>query len=268
MLERKKLIQLVTAGVMALVFVQFYLKAREQNIEMGFSQVEVVVAASEIQKNTRITANELTTRRVAQLYTQPGSFVEKLPNETRKAIIGKVSLIPIPQGTQITQTMIASPTAKDHGVAPVLPTGKVGYPLRLGNLDVAKLIVPGNRINIMATFTVRERGSEQVRKATHVILQNIQVVAVATDILESGRDVSGKKQTTEGRVLTLALESNEAVQLSHAIKESGGDIDIAIRAQGDEVVRPIASVTDSTLLEKPAVSGTPAQTAPRAPTRR
>ena len=42
----------------------------------------------------------------------------------------------------------------DFGVAPMLPPGKRGCVLRLGNLDVAKLILPGDHIDILATFTV------------------------------------------------------------------------------------------------------------------
>ena len=41
--DNKKLIQLLASGFMALLFVQFYLKAKEQNIDLGFGMVNVLV---------------------------------------------------------------------------------------------------------------------------------------------------------------------------------------------------------------------------------
>lgn len=259
--QNKRWIQLVASAVMALLFVQFYLKAKEQNIEMGFGMVDVIVAARDIAPHKAITADLIETKKIAIRFVEPGAFREKIPGESVKKIIGKVTLSAIPGGAQVLQTNLITASAKDVGVAPMLPPNKRGYVLRLGNLDVAKLILPGDRIDILATFTVRVKGTDGTTRSTYTILQNILVVAVDKDIIESNRDVTGKKETSEGRLLTLAVEPVEAEQLAHAQIESGGEISIVVRAQGDDSTSPIPAISASNLLNSPAPA-TPAAHAP------
>jgi Flp pilus assembly protein CpaB len=142
----------------------------------------------------------------------------------------------------------------------MLPPGKRGYVLRLGNLDVAKLILPGDHIDILATFTVHQKGSDITNKETFTILQNVQVVAVDKDIIQAGRDVTGKQQITEGRLLTLAVSPVEAEQLAHSQIESGGEISVVVRAHGDESTSPIPSVSANNLLQTPQRPGPRAHT--------
>lgn len=236
---------------MALLFIQFYLKAKEQNIELGFGMVNVLVAGQDIPPNHAITIDMVTTKTVAGRDIEPGAYREKLPGEALKKVVGKVTMAAIPTGGQITQTNLRSPSATDTGITPMLPPGKVGYVLRLGNLDVAKLILPGDHIDILATFTVRQKNSDVTSKTTFTILQNVQVVAVDKDIIQSGRDTTGKQQTTEGRLLTLALNSIEAERLAHSQIESGGEIAVVVRAQGDESTRAIPPVSASNLIQAP-----------------
>jgi pilus assembly protein CpaB len=258
MLQNKKLIQFLTSAVLALLFVQFYLKSKEQNIELSYGMVDVLSASRDIPPRRALTAEVLTTKKVALQFVEPGAFREKIPGQAIKRVLGKVTMAAIPAGAQITQTNLRDPSATETGLAPMLPPGKRGYTLRLGNLDVAKLILPGDRIDILATFTIRD--GERTSKATYTILQNIQVVAVDKDIIQAGRDVSGKKETTEGRLLSLALDPIEAQQLTLAQVESQGEISIIVRAHGDADVTPITGVTAANLLTKPAP---PSPIAPR-----
>ena len=253
--DNKKLIQLIASGFMALLFVQFYLKAKEQNIELGFGMVTVLIAGQDIPPNHALTPDLVTTKTVAGRDIEPGAFRVKVPGEALKRVLGKVTMAAIPAGGQITQTNLRSPSALETGIAPMLPPGKRGYVLRLGNLDVAKLILPGDHIDILATFTVRQKGTDATAKQTFTILQNIQVVAVDKDIIQAGRDVTGKQQTTEGRLLTLAVNPVEAEQLAHSQIESGGEISVVVRAHGDDTNIVIPPVTASNLLQGPPTPG-------------
>jgi len=257
MLDNKKIIQLISSGLMALLFVEFYLKAKEQNIELGFGMVHVLVAGQDIPPNHAITSDLVTTKTVAGRDIEPGAFREKAPGESLKKVVGKVTMAAIPAGGQIIQTNLRSPSATETGIKPMLPPGKRGYVLRLGNLDVAKLILPGDHIDILATFTVRQKGTDVTSKETYTILQNIQVVAVDKDIIKPGRDVSGKEVSTEGRLLSLAVSPIEAERLAHAQIESGGEIAVVVRAQGDENTSPIPPVSASNMLQSPSTTNSP-----------
>src|SRR5437867_4479083 len=118
MFENKKLIQLVISAAMTILVVQLYFKAKEQNIEMGFGMISVLVAAKDIPPNQAITADFVTTKQVAARDIEPGAFREKIPLESRKRVIGKVTMAAIPTGGQITQTNLRSPSATETGLAP------------------------------------------------------------------------------------------------------------------------------------------------------
>ncbi len=262
MLQNKKLVQLIISGVLALAFVNFYLKAREANIESGYGMVEVIAAVRDIPPHTQINAALLTTKRVPMKFVEPGAFRIKIPGAGFERVIGKVTVSAISADAQITAANLNDPSVDKTGVAPLLPPGKRGYLLRLGNLDVAELILPGNYIDIMATFSVRSKDNN-TSKATYTILQNILVIGVGRELRKPDQDVTSKKEGTESLVLTLALEPTEAERLALAQSESQGEISVVVRAHGDNIVTPVAGVTPARLLEgAPAPSQQGGSTAP------
>jgi Flp pilus assembly protein CpaB len=241
MFQNKKLIQLVISAAMALAFVHVYLKQKEQSIENAFGLVEVLTAARDIPPYTALSQSYLTIQKVPLRFVQPGAYLVKIPEQAMERVRGKVSVSSIPEGSQITQSNLTNPSAEGTGVAPLLPPGKRGYLLRLGSTDVADLIVPGNHIDVLATFTVRK--GDLSTKQTHTILQNILVVGVGKDIKQTNQTVTGKKEGNEGLVLTLALEPEEAEQLALAQAESQGEIAVIVRPHGENDIKPIPGVT-------------------------
>ncbi len=193
MLQNKKLVQLIISAILALAFVNFYLKAREQNIESGYGMIDVVSALRDIPPHTQINASLLTTKSVPLKFVEPGAYRIKIPGQGFDRIIGKVTVSAISSGAQITSVNLNDPSIDKTGVAPLLPPGKRGYLLRLGNLDVAELILPGNYIDILATFTVRQKDNSS-SKATYTILQNILVIGVGRELRKPDQDVTSKKE--------------------------------------------------------------------------
>lgn len=249
-MQNKKLMQLIISGVLALAFVNFYLKAKEQNIESEYGMVDVVTAVKDIPPHTLITASLLTTKKVPIKFVEPGAFRVKIPGQSMDRIIGKVTTSAVSAGAQITSVNLNEPSENKTGVAPLLPPGKRGYLLRLGNLDVAELILPGNYIDILATFAVRQKDNSTT-KATYTILQNILVIGVGRELRKPEQDVSSKKEGTESLVLTLALEPAEAERLALAQSESQGEISVVVRAHGDNMVTPVVGATPANLLGAP-----------------
>jgi pilus assembly protein CpaB len=246
MLQNKKLIQLVISAAMALLFINFYLKQKEQAIENAYGMVEVLIAARDIAPHTQLSSAYLSTTKVPLKYMEPGAYMVKIPADAQARVMGKVTVAAIPEGAQIVQSNLVDPSMKGTGVAPLIPPGKRGYLLRLGNVDVAELILPGDHIDVLATFTIkREQGNS---KATYTILQNVLVVAVGRELRKSNEDVTGKKTAVESLVLTLALEPTETERLTLAQAESGGEISIVVRPHGENDIRPLQGVTPGKLL--------------------
>src|SRR5689334_4837792 len=154
-MQNKKLMQLVISAFAALLFVKFYLTAKEDNMESQYGMVDVISAAKDIPPHTLMNASLLTLKKVPLKFVEPGAFRVKIPGQGMDRIVGKVNNSAISAGAQITNVNLSEPSESKTGVAPLLPPGKRGYLLRLGNLDVAELILPGNYIDVMATFNVR-----------------------------------------------------------------------------------------------------------------
>jgi Flp pilus assembly protein CpaB len=248
MFQNKKVIQLMISALLALLFVKFYLKQKEQAIEHSFGMVEVLVAARDIPPHTQLSDPYLTTQKVPLKYMQPGAFMVKIPEQYKERTKGKVTIAAVPEGTQITQANLTDPSIKDTGVAPLLPPGKRGYLLKLGTTDVADLILPGDRIDVMATFTIRKQ--DATSKATYTILQNILVVAVGKELKKSNEAVTGKKEGIEGLVVTLALEPTEAEQLALAQAESQNEISIVVRPHGENDIRKLSGVSPGRMVSQ------------------
>jgi Flp pilus assembly protein CpaB len=250
MFQNKKYIQILLAAVMTVIIVQYTVKQKEQSLENAYGMVEVLAAARDIPPHKLLTPEYITTIKVPQRFIQPGAIQVKIPSQALARVQGKVTLAPLPEGSQITLSNLVEPSIKDTGVAPLLPPGKRGYLLRLGNLDVAQLILPGDHIDIMATFTVRQKESNS--KATYTILQNILVVGVGKELKKQKDDVTGKKGDVEGLVLTLALEPVEAERLALSQSESQGEISVIVRPHGENDVHPVPGVNPGYLLGAPA----------------
>jgi len=253
MLQNKKLMQLLISAVLALAFVNFYLKAKETNIESEYGLIDVISAARDIPPHTQITASHLTTKKVPMKFVEPGAFRVKIPDQVMNRIVGKVTVAAISSGAQIVASNLNDPSMDKTGVAPLLPPGKRGYLLRLGNLDVAELILPGNYIDILATFTVRQKDNSN-SKATYTILQNILVVGVGRELRKPDQDVTSRKEGAESLVLTLALLPAEAERLALAQSESQGEISVTVRSHGDNDVSAVSGVTPSGLINSSPVT--------------
>ena len=130
----------------------------------------------------------------------------------------------------------------------MIPPGKRGYLLRLGNTDVADLILPGDHIDVLATFTVKQPATNNTTKATYTILQNILVVSVGKVIKKNNDDVTTKKEGAEGLNVTLALDPSEAERMALAQSESQGDISVIVRPHGENDIKQLPGVTPGRLL--------------------
>ena len=124
MSQNKKLMQLVISAVLALAFVNFYLKAREQNIESSYGMVDVVSALRDIPPHTQITAAFLTTKSVPLKFVEPGAYRIKIPGHGFDRVIGKITDGAISAGAQITSVNLNDPALEKHGVKKFEPMGE------------------------------------------------------------------------------------------------------------------------------------------------
>jgi Flp pilus assembly protein CpaB len=252
MADNRKLIQIAVSGVVALFFVNYYLKARERSIEGGFAMIDVLAAARDIPSRSEIRPDQITTKQVPSKYVEPGAIIIKDPGTEFARIRSKISVAAIPAGGTIISSNLNDPSPDGTGIAPIVPPGKRGVILRLGNLDVQQLILPRDHIDILATLPLKTKEGQS--RGTFTILQNILVLGVGKDLVRPTETTGARREAQDSLVLTLALTPYEAQQMDLARKESDGDISVIVRPQNDNAIQPLMGVGPDSLLDHPAPS--------------
>src|SRR5690349_14016514 len=102
--QNKKLIQLAISALLALMFVNLYLKSKERTIENSFSMVAVLAAAKDIPPRTVLNSSMLTVKEVPIQFIEPGAIMVKYPGQEIDKIKGKITVVSIPEGAQISQS--------------------------------------------------------------------------------------------------------------------------------------------------------------------
>ncbi len=247
--KHKKIIQIAISAILAIGFIKFYLQEKEDAISNAYGMVEVLTASRDIPPRTELTEKYVISQKVPMRYVAPGAVIVKIPTDAMSKVKGKVTIAATPEGSQIVLSNLMVPSIKDTGVSPLIPPGKRAYILRLGNVDVANLILPGDYIDIMATFTVRKDNATS--KMTNTILQNILVLGVGRDIKKSNDDVTSKKEGAESLMLTLALSPIEAQTMALSHSEAQGEIAVVVRPHGENEIRQVPATIPSNLLGMP-----------------
>ncbi len=107
------------------------------------------------------------------------------------------------------------------GLPPVIPEGMRAVSVRVNEVvGVAGYVLPGNRVDVVATASPTDARSDTTSK---VVLANVQVLTAGTR-MEQGQDDNKPTQVT---VVTLLVDPEQAERLALASTE--GKIQLALR---------------------------------------
>lgn len=154
------------------------------------SQAGVVVAARDLRPGSTVTPADVEVRLL------PSSAVPVGALTSREAVVGRVLAGPVRTGEPITDVRLVGPadtalTTGDPAAATV--------PVQLADPDVADLLRPGIRVDVVALSPDQQ--------ANPVLAENAVVIAV--------RDTAGTP-TQPGRLVLLAVAQQKATQLAAA----------------------------------------------------
>jgi Flp pilus assembly protein CpaB len=255
MADNRKLIQIVVSGVVALFFVNYYLKSREKSIESGFAMVDVLAASRDIPSRTEIRPDQLMTKRVPERYVEPGAILIKEPGTEYKRVRQKITVAAIPAGGTVILSNLNDPSPETTGVAPIIPQGKRDYSLRLGNVDIQQVILPRDRIDILATLPIVSKAGNS--RGTFTILQNVLVLGVDKEFIRPTETAGRRPGSQNGAVLHLSVTPVEAEKLELAVKESDGALAVTVRATNDSELSVLPGIGPDNLMDHPAPQATP-----------
>ncbi len=174
----------------------------------------VVVANADLSLGAELKLEDLKVSHFPDGQAPEGAFVR--PDE----IVGRGVIVNIVKNEPILPAKLASKEA-GAGLPPIIPEGFRALSVRVNDvISVAGYVLPGNRVDVLATASPTESRSDTTSK---VVLSNVQVLTSGTRI-EQDQDENKPMQVT---VVTLLVNPEQAERLALASTE--GKIQLALR---------------------------------------
>lgn len=217
----------VLAALASLALIS-YMNGVESRAFAGAETLEVWVASADIPAGTsaeQAKANgQLATTRLPRKALATGAI------GSLAQIAGKVAAVNIVRGEQILTSRFVERGTGGAGL--VIPKGRQAMSLEVESPPgVAGFVHAGSHINVLAHVDIVGANGSAVEPQTQFVIQNIEVLAVGTRVVEAADDgaraEAGRQQELSDSVLlTLAVTPNEAEKLGFAILE--GEIYITL----------------------------------------
>lgn len=226
------------------------------NAETNVNTRPVVVAVVDVPFRRSIGEGEVAVREL------PIESVPEGAATTLDQVIGKMSTVDIFANEPFLVQQLVTPEIVTQQVALTVPKGKIVTAVPTTSRLVSnRLVRPGDHIDLLATFEVevmREQGGGPM-PASVGLLQDLEVYAIilpvanvddSTDALK-GRTEGGVFRTAdkEGQSILLAIDTQDALAIRH-ILDVGGELDLAVRAPGDDSIADVVAVDQFYLAER------------------
>lgn len=193
----------------------------------------VYVTAKSVEVASKLTESMLTAREVPESLVPGDAFTDA------KALVGRVTKMPIAAGVTVTNAMLAPPGAQP-GLGARIPAGYRAVSVSVNEQSsVAGFITPGSRVDVSAVYNRRQTASRSTQSgsrlitqpASRLILSNIEVGAVGQSLDRTGPDGKAVQIT---KSVTLFLTPTQVQILNAAVGSRKGKIRLALRGYGNE----------------------------------
>jgi len=179
----------------------------------------VVIATRDIPEGTSIV------RGAVALLKWPAHAMPRGAYTSVESVVGTVAKSAIFRGEPLVSGRLGqggSPRLEHH-----ITPGKRAFAIRVNDLsDVAGMVIPNSRVDILITMNEAARGRRQRRSL--IFMSNVRVLAIGVSLQ---RDADG--QLINSHVATIEVSPQEAENL--AIAASQGVLSLALRGYGDPV---------------------------------
>ena len=210
-------IAIVAGGSLAYGTYNFMQAQPVKSVEMPTQPV--VVAAANLPLGTAIKKEDL------QVVAFPMGSVPEGTFSQPAELLGRGLIVPVVKNEPILNAKLAAKEA-GAGLPPVIPEGMRAVSVRVNEVvGVAGYVLPGTRVDVVATASASGAGNDMVSK---VVLANVQVLTAGTR-LEQDQEAGKPMQVT---VVTLLVNPEQAERLALASTE--GKIQLALRNPLDQ----------------------------------
>lgn len=247
------------AGIFAAFLLYSYSNDKKAEYDKVYgAKKNVVIAKIDISEMQTIDETMLEIVQKPSDYLQPGS------TQDIEAAVGQVAATPIKKGEQVLQTKLLQP-GPDTGISLQVAPSKRAVTLPVDEVrGVAKLIRPGDRVDIIAAID-SGKGMNQKREVT-VLMQDVVVLATGINVVNNiprtfELDAGSKNVnqislngSTNYTTLTIEATPKEAQDLIYIQATAAGSIFFTLRNPNDRAMQPrLPSSTAESVLGKSAV---------------
>lgn len=228
---------ILLGGVAALSAAMFTTSVRANALsamaQVTSPDIDILVAAGEIETMSVITAEMLTTKTVSK-NDAPDNYMSEMTQA-----LGQVVVVPLVEGQALTKTFLAKEGTGLNLAARLSPGMRVVGVSLSEYSGLEGLLYPGSTVDVLTTFKLSASGKELGEAVSTTLLQNIQVLAVEDQTVVSSPEQKKKgaatsRQRAGNRSLLVMLlvtpKQAEALQLALQF----GKISFAMRNPQDE----------------------------------
>ncbi len=251
--ESKNLWMAVIFAVIAAGLLYSHIQEKNKEVTKKYgAKTTVVIAKVGIREMAPINETQIELREMPVEFVSPGSVQD--PNE----IIGMVALVSFKQGEQLLKNKITKPSPLT-GLSLQVSPGKRAITIPVDEMRaVAKLLKPGDRIDILAAVSV---GSGQNRrKEVKPIMQSVPILATGVQIAnelpvlyeknKKGDAVIIKNLTRNTNFDSVTIEAtpNEAQKVFFILNQNPKDLMIVLRHPTDTGPVSVGSTTAESIM--------------------
>lgn len=249
--NRVLLLAALLLGLISAILIGLYLSSLDggEKAAAPVTTRTVVVAATEIDPLTEITAEMLTVKAIPLDLVLSGAFSDG------EDAIGQTTQVSIVAGEQVLQSKLTSADSalnlfgNDTPLSLVIPEGMRAFTVAISSVGAAGgLVRPGDHVDLILTGELLSgpEGGTLTGASACYVLQNVQVLALNSDLSRttSPSDAAGIAAVSanpEASRATMAVTPDQAWQLAAAQKSvSGGGVEtqlwMSLRPFGDSSI--------------------------------
>ena len=226
----------IGTAIFAVFLLYSYTQEKSAQISKKFgAMTSVVTAVRDIGEMETVNDSML------QLKEYPSSFVQPEALLTMEEAIGLVALAPISKGEQVLRTKVTRP-GPTTGISLQVSPSKRALTIPIDEMrGVAKLLKPGDRVDIIAALDIR-KGATQEREVK-TIMQDVVILAtgikVVNELPRVSEEISGDafirniRSATDFNSITIEAEPKDIQNLVYVLSTSPGALFLSLRHPSD-----------------------------------
>lgn len=231
MKHRIILVASIAIGLLAFILTHRYLREEQARLYEGAQRVPVIVASRNVPAGTVLQFEDLALREVFASAVGQNIFGP----EDQHRVIGKRLRFPLQRGEPLWWSHVDLPDPGAEGLATMIRSGlrAVSIPIS-GPASVSGLVVPGDRVDILGTFTFPSRTAEgEMESVTLTMLQDVSVLATGQQLARDAALLGADRRPGAYSMITFEVTPREAELLVFA-QHVRGQLHLSLR-HGEDV---------------------------------